>query len=297
MQKILLGGFVIPLKYYICIDDTGNIYTMNSKESKIKAINNRESHNNRCDLRKYNEEGNEKRCTNCCEFFSFDKLNNSGRCKSCWTLEAKYRRRGTIKEYQREIKIIWENIEKEYFKKGVKKCNTCLNIQPFNEFYLEKNTWDNHQNKCKKCTTQYNSHYNPYDKEYNKKQHKKYYDNKRKTDPQYKMVLGLRNRLNKKIKEYNLKKSSSSLDLLGISLEDFIYYIEKQWVKGYMNWQNWGEVWELDHKKPISSFNLTDKTQLKECFNYKNFQPLFKLTTIIGGVEYLGNRNKSNKII
>ena len=261
---------------------------MDAKKTKIKAINNRKSHNNRCDLRKYNEDGDKKRCTNCGKFFAFNELNNQGRCKPCWALEAKHRRKGTIKEYQYGIKVIWENIEKKYFEKGIKKCNTCLEIKPFSEFYKEKNTWDNHQNKCKKCTSEYNSNYNPYDK--------KYYDWRRKNDPQYKMALGLRNRLNKQIREYNLKKSSSSLDLLGIPLEDFIYYIEKQWVKGYMNWGNWGEVWELDHIKPISSFDLTNKTQLKECFNYKNFQPLFKLTTVINGVEYLGNRNKSNKI-
>jgi hypothetical protein len=270
---------------------------MNAKKTKVKAINDRKSHNNRCDLRKYNEDGSKKRCTNCGNFFLLDELNNVGRCKPCWALEAKHRRKGTIKEHQEEIKQIWDLIYSEYFDKGVKKCNTCLEIKPFSEFYHEKNTWDNYQNKCKKCTSEYNSNYNPYNKEYNKKKHKEYYDHKRKNDPQFKISLGLRNRLNKKIREYNLKKSSSSLDLLGISLEDFVYYIEKQWVKGYMNWDNWGEVWELDHKKPISSFDLTQQKQLEECFNYKNFQPLFKLTTIINGVEYLGNRNKSNKII
>lgn len=270
---------------------------MNARESKIKAINNRKSHNNRCDLRKYNVEGDKKRCTNCGEFFNIDKLKNQGRCKSCWALEAKHRRKGTIKEYQQGIKVIWGNIEKKYFESGVKKCNTCLEIKPFSKFYIEKDSWDNHQNKCIECTSKYNSSYNPYNKEYNKEKSKQYYDWRRKNDPQYKMALSLRNRLNSKIREYNLKKSSSSLDLLGIPLEDFVSYIEKQWVKGYMNWENWGDVWELDHIKPISSFDLTNKTQLKECFNYKNFQPLFKLTTIINGVEYLGNRNKSNKVI
>ena len=47
---------------------------MDAKKAKIKAIDNRKSHNNRCDLRKYNEDGDKKRCTNCSKFFSFNEL-------------------------------------------------------------------------------------------------------------------------------------------------------------------------------------------------------------------------------
>ena len=270
---------------------------MDAKQEKIKSINNRKSHNNRCDLRKYNEKGNKKRCTNCTEFFLLEELNNVGRCKPCWALETKYRRKKNIEEYQEKIKQKWDLIYKNYFDKGVKKCNSCFKIKPFDSFYLETKSYDGKQNKCIECTTTYNQNYNPYNKEYNKQKHKNYYDYKRKNNLQFKMILNLRNSLNKKIKEYNLKKSSSSLELLGISTKDFVSYIEEQWVKGYMNWENWGEVWELDHKIPISSFDLTNDLQLKECFNYKNFQPLFKFTTVIDGVTHLGNRNKYNKII
>ena len=31
----------------------------------------------------------------------------------------------------------------------------------------------------------------------------------------------------------------------------------------------------LDHIKPVSSFNLDDENEIKECCHYTNFQPLF----------------------
>ena len=271
-----------------------------SKQSKIQAINSRTSHNNKCDLRKYNLEGDEKRCTNCTEFFPLDEIKNSGRCKVCWALEAKHRRHGTLEDYKKEILHLKQKVEENYKSGGVKKCNTCLEVKHFNNFYNENNSWDGRQNKCKDCSAMYNSNYSPYKKEYNKIKHKEYYDYKRKNDPQFKMILNLRGRLGKLVREYKnngrIVKQGSSIKMIGVPMEDFIYYIEEQWVVGYMNWDNHGEVWELDHIVPISSYDLTIEKQLQECFYYTNYQPLFKLTTIIDGVEYIGNRNKSNKI-
>ena len=39
-----------------------------------------------------------------------------------------------------------------------------------------------------------------------------------------------------------------------------------------MNWENI----DIDHVRPIPSFDISDNEQLKEAFNWKNTQPLLK---------------------
>ena len=44
--------------------------------------------------------------------------------------------------------------------------------------------------------------------------------------------------------------------------------------------------------------NLLNKEEQKQCFNFTNFQPLFKTTEIaksFGDINEIGNREKSNK--
>ena len=43
-----------------------------------------------------------------------------------------------------------------------------------------------------------------------------------------------------------------------------------------------GEI-HIDHIKPCASFDLTDPAQQKECFNYKNLQPLWAFDNISKG--------------
>lgn len=56
--------------------------------------------------------------------------------------------------------------------------------------------------------------------------------------------------------------------------------MEKQF-QPWMNWENYGKYngeyffgWDVDHIRPISSFDLTDPEQQKKAFHYTNLQPL-----------------------
>jgi hypothetical protein len=272
-----------------------------AKQAKIDALNNRTSFNSKCDLRKYSPDGESRRCKNCTKFFHFSALNFNNKCKPCWNEEMSFYRKGKKEEFLLTVHERWDIINKEYLDLGVKKCNTCSQIKPFDGFWKESNTYDGRQNKCISCFTEYNSQSDSYSKEYNKIKSRELYNFKRKNNPQFKLTLNLRNRLKDILKNYlnkgYLVNKESSIKLIGIPIEDFVSYIEERFVIGYMSWENHGKVWELDHILPISSFDLTQEEQLKECFYYTNYQPLFKFTTTIDGVEHIGNRNKSNKII
>ena len=41
-----------------------------------------------------------------------------------------------------------------------------------------------------------------------------------------------------------------------------------------MTWKNHG-IWHVDHIRPCASFDLTKDEEQRECFHYKNLQPLW----------------------
>ena len=95
----------------------------------------------------------------------------------------------------------------------------------------------------------------------------------RKTNPNFKLKQLLRGRLYKALIHDQATKSAPTLKLLGSSVAYVKKHLEAQFVDG-MSWDNHGE-WHIDHIRPCASFDLSDPEQQKECFNYKNLQPLW----------------------
>jgi hypothetical protein len=109
-------------------------------------------------------------------------------------------------------------------------------------------------------------------KEYSRAKAKERY-HKKKTDPKYKIPRILRARLGMAIKK--IHKSSSSVVLLGCSIEQCRLHIESLFQPG-MTWENHGNNgWHVDHIIPCAAFDLTDPEQQKLCFHYTNLQPLW----------------------
>lgn len=95
---------------------------------------------------------------------------------------------------------------------------------------------------------------------------------------QGRLVNGLRARLRSAIR--GGAKSGSAVRDLGCSIPEFMTYIEKQFRPG-MTWRNRGtHGWHLDHKKPLASFNLNDRKQLRQACHYTNYQPLWALPNL-----------------
>jgi hypothetical protein len=90
----------------------------------------------------------------------------------------------------------------------------------------------------------------------------------------------LRSRLWVSLKKQGLKKNNSTMELTGCSKEELIQHLESQFSEG-MTWENWSlNGWHIDHIRPISSFDLSDPAQVKECFHYSNLQPLWAIDNL-----------------
>lgn len=183
-------------------------------------------------------------------------------------------------------------INKEYNSKYQKEYSILnkekLNIQSKKHYVENKQYYiEYNKNRDKELIKQYNQTQiqKGYKKEWSKKQYK--------INIQFKLSQLLRIRLIDALKG-KINKFESTLELLGCHIEELKVYLEQQF-KSEMTWENHGTVWEIDHIKACSNFDLTKLEEQKQCFHYTNLQPLFKTTEIaksFGYTDQIGNRNK-----
>jgi hypothetical protein len=82
-------------------------------------------------------------------------------------------------------------------------------------------------------------------------------------------------------------KKDRTVALLGCTVQHAREHIESLFKQG-MSWGNYGvSGWHIDHIKPCASFDLTDPEQQKQCFNYKNLQPLWARDNLTKGCKLL----------
>jgi len=106
-----------------------------------------------------------------------------------------------------------------------------------------------------------------------------YSKNRKKTDIQFKLSCNLRARLHSAINR-NYKAGSAVKDL-GCTIDELKTYLESKFQSG-MSWDNWKmDGWHIDHIKPLTSFDLTDRNQLLEACHYTNLQPLWATDNLI----------------
>lgn len=106
-----------------------------------------------------------------------------------------------------------------------------------------------------------------------------------------KTVRMLRSRIRSVIK--NKTHRGHVYDLLGCSVEYFRFYIESQFKEG-MSWDNHTYYgWHLDHIIPCAFFDMNNDDDIKKCFHYTNYQPLWRKHNQIKGSIYTGVKCKS----
>jgi hypothetical protein len=213
----------------------------------------------------------DKTCTKCnCVFpatteYFYKKVDGkyglTTKCKSC--------AKECVKKCYNKHQNKRLNQKKEYYKSN----STTLNqknhqYQLINKEKISEQRKQYRQDNIEKIKLAHKTY-----RQNNKDKLNKYYQLKAKNDLNYKLARNIRSRIKVTIKEN--RKTKSSLELLGCSLEQVRQHIESQFQEG-MSWSNWSFYgWHIDHIRPISSFDLSDPIQQKQCFHYTNLQPLW----------------------
>jgi hypothetical protein len=100
------------------------------------------------------------------------------------------------------------------------------------------------------------------------------------TDPRFKAVKSLRDRLNSTLRSQRQLKSNSILRLIGCSKAELVAHLESQFLPG-MSWDNYNwETWHIDHIRPIATF---EDPQDPECWHHSNLRPRWADENIAAG--------------
>jgi len=184
-------------------------------------------------------------------------------------------------------------------------CPKCQINKSCNNFYTDKSKKDKLSSSCKECTknriklyyidnkekiikyvVEYNRQHPQYRKAICKKwdlEHPDYKKNKKKIDPNFKLKVTLRSRLNTAIKRKY--KSGSAVRDLGCTIEELKVYLESKFIEG-MNWNNHSKTgWHIDHILPLSKFDLTNREELVKAVHYTNLQPLWAFDNLSKGAK------------
>ena len=162
-----------------------------------------------------------------------------------------------------------------------KKCCTCKEWKSLEEYNHDENHWDKLRVECKSCMVKYRK-----DNRRNIQDTMNIYErNRRKTDPDFKLMKTLRTRLGRALKTQDAEKRLKTLDLTGCSV-DFLWGWLTSKFKPGMTRENQGE-WHVDHVIPCDAWNLKDDEELKMCFNYRNLQPMWGAENLRKSAKYL----------
>lgn len=94
---------------------------------------------------------------------------------------------------------------------------------------------------------------------------------RRREEPQYLLACRVRTRTAMAVR--GSAKRCSTTASIGCSWSELRAHIESQFLPD-MSWDN-RDQWDIDHIKPLASFDLTDPEQFRQACHYTNLQPLW----------------------
>jgi hypothetical protein len=82
---------------------------------------------------------------------------------------------------------------------------------------------------------------------------------------------------------------ASPFEMLGYTPQELTEHLT-QLLKPGMTWEYYGCFWQIDHVRPVASFNFDVENVedvIRECWELKNLQPLWALENSAKGVRYI----------
>ena len=218
-----------------------------------------------------------KKCSRCNYVKELVKGNWCRECKNAYECErrSKTENRDKINTKSREK---YEEKKKQILLNPVnfnltdtKTCSICKITKTLDNFFQAK-CKGTFRAMCKECSCKKRKEYYAENKEKVNKQIVQYQINKMKIDDEYKLLKRTRSRISEAFKSQSLLKNGRTIKYLGCTSKFFKDWIEFK-LYGIMKFNNYGNIWHLDHVKPCASFDLSKESDIKECFNWKNIRP------------------------
>ena len=104
------------------------------------------------------------------------------------------------------------------------------------------------------------------------KLHRLHYNTYR-AQPKYRAYENMRRRSRDCLKRRSVPKFFTTAQIMGGTYLEMAHHLETQF-KPFMNWDNYGTVWVIDHVLPIAMWDLSQPAQQLMAFNMHNLQPL-----------------------
>ena len=192
------------------------------------------------------------------------------------------------KEYMKEYHLKNKEQSREYYLKNKEQIK-----EQSREYYLKnkeqiKERQKGYYLKNKEQISEYNKEYRLKNKESykkwrleNKEHIRNHERNRYQTDVNFKLRKICRNRIRKALKGET--KSVGTMELIGCTIDELRRHIESKF-EPWMMWKNHG-LWDVEHIKAMSKFDLTDPEQQRACCHWSNLQPM----------EHIENMKKGTK--
>lgn len=168
------------------------------------------------------------------------------------------------KEKRHKYNLDHKKEKTEYTKKWVKK-NKNKSLSYIKKYILKN------KNKISKYQKQYSLEHREKRLVYSRKYYLQQHNNEI-----FKMKRAMYNILRNSTERIKINKWDSTKNILGYQEKELKEYINNQ-LKKEMTWNNYGKVWHIDHKIPLSWFGWrNNKNDIVNSFKLENLRPLSK---------------------